>query len=85
MARGKRAEGAEAARFCALYGLPKAGISYGEYVALTLCEDSAVAALARVGVTAGRILSGGVGPREYYASEQQWLEALLRSRLARAG
>lgn len=82
MAPGKSAEGAEHARFCALYGLP-GRIDYEEYVTLMLAEDAAVAALARVTVTALSMDKGAVGPREFYATEKAYLEALLRSRLKR--
>lgn len=46
-----------------------------------LAKDAAVAVLAQVGVMASRISSGGVGPPEFYPSQQAYLEALLRSRL----
>lgn len=79
---GKRAEGTDDARFCALYGIT-GPLPYDRYVSLILAEDAAVAALAKVVVVGNRVSSGGVGPREYYESETAWMEALLRSRLSR--
>lgn len=66
----------------ALYGVPRA-VSYSDWVALTLAMPVAVAALAKPGVIAARVASGRLGPREYYESEEAYLEALLRSRLPR--
>ncbi len=82
VARGKRAEGTEHARFCALYGL--AGqIDYHEYVLLTLCESAALSALARSFVIALDVHAGRLGPEEYYGSRDEYLKALLRSRIPR--
>ena len=50
-----------------------------------LAEGAAVAALAKPLVTALGIHAGGVGPREFYETEQEWLTALLRSRMRRSG
>ncbi len=50
---------------------------------MTLAKGAAVASLARVVTTALSIDRGGVGPEEYYASEAEWLKALLRSRIPR--
>ena len=78
---GKRAEGEADAASVALYGFPR-HCTYDTWVALTLARSTAVAALARVAVTADKIASGGLGPREYYPTEEAYLEALLRSRLS---
>lgn len=82
MVVGKRAEGVELAGDVALFGWPRQP-DYDTWTAVTLARSAAVAALAKSVVTALSIDRGGVGPRDFYDSEDEYLKALLRSRLPR--
>lgn len=83
VAEGKRANGAEWAEFCAVYGLP-GPLSYDDYVTLTICLPRAIARLASVGVLASGIASRRIIDREYCALDtvdEQQAQVVFESQL----